>query len=188
MVEGDTIAHIGADMGGKMKRIGPIIVAMTLVLSACQSASETIAEQLAEQIDGVNNVELDEDTGTVKIETDDETLTFGGGELPADFPIPIPDGGQVLSVFTSGSQAAATVSFPQGRYDELVLYYDDWSNSQPGVWGTGNSTVAVEGQTVRSSNWYGSTADSDANISVTDCVDASGTSEFNSVCVVVVTG
>jgi len=171
-----------------MKRIGLIVFAFALVLSACQSASETISEQLAEQIDGVNNVEIDSDSGTVKIETDEQTLSFGGGEIPADFPIPVPDDGKVLSVLASDAQAAATVSYPPERFDELVRYYDDWSNAQSGVWGTGNSTVEVGGQTVRSSNWYGSIDDADASISVTDCIDAAADSQFNAVCVVVVAG
>lgn len=171
-----------------MKRIAPIVFAAALVLSACQSASETIAEQLAEQVEGVENVEFDADTGTVKVETDSGLLSVGGGELPGDFPIPVPDGGDVLSVFTSDGQAAATLTYPAERYEELVAFYDEWTSGQPDEWVSETATVDAGGQTMRSSSWYGNIAEADAGVFVTDCVDITGSSEFNAACVNVTVG
>lgn len=167
-----------------MKRTATIIVAAVLVVTACQSASE----QLAEQVAGVNDVDIDTDTGQIRIETDEGSLSIGGGELPDGFPIPVPDGGDVMSVFTSGDQAAATVSYARDRYDELVRFYDEWTEGQSGDWNTGSSSFAQGGQTMRSSSWFGSDTGIDISIAVTDCFGLSGDSdEFDAVCVNLVT-
>ena len=137
-----------------MKRFVPVVLGVSLILAACQSASETIAEQLAEQVEGVDNVEIDTDTGQVKIETDEGSVTIGGGELPDDFPVPLPDGYQVASVFTADGTSAVSLAYPEGDFDEIVAFFDDWTSSQPTTWTKSTSSVSGDEGTIDSANWF----------------------------------
>jgi hypothetical protein len=137
-----------------MKRFVPVVLGLTLILAACQSASETIAEQLAEQVEGVDNVEIDTDSGQVKIETDEGAVTIGGGELPDDFPIPLPDGYQVVSVFTAEGTSAVSLAYPEGNFDDIVAFFDDWTSSQPNAWTKSTSSVSGGEGTIDSANWF----------------------------------
>ena len=172
-----------------MKRIAIGLVASALALTACQGASEVIAEQIAEQTDGVDNVEIDADTGEVKIETDEGDITIGGGEIPDDFPVPVPDGGEVMTVFASPDGGSVTVSYAIDRYDDLVSYYNDWTNGQPGEWNLNTATYTAGDQTTRSTSWFGTTANEDVAITVVDCYDLTGdTDNYNAACVTVISG
>ncbi len=137
-----------------MKRFVPVVLGVSLILAACQSASETIAEQLAEQVEGVDNVEIDTDTGQVKIETDEGSVTIGGGELPDDFPVPLPDGYQVASVFTADGTSAVSLAYPEGDFDEIVAFFDDWTSSQSTAWSKSTSSVSGGEGTIDSANWF----------------------------------
>lgn len=171
-----------------MRRLTVLILAATVVLTGCQSASEVLTEQIIEQAEGVDNVEIDADTGQIKVETDDGSLSIGGGELPDDFAVPVPDGGEVMSTFSSPEGASVSLVYPIDRYDELVMFYSDWTASQPGEWNSGSSTFESGGQTIRTSSWFGYTGSEDVNIAVTDCVDISGgASDYNAACVNVIT-
>ncbi len=165
-----------------MKRTATILVAAALVVTACQSASE----QLAEQVEGVTDVDIDLDTGQIKIETDDGSMTIGGGELPDGFAVPLPDGYKEISVFTTDDGSVVGVSYPQDRYDELVAHFDEWTSSQPGDWDTATMTLdqGTVG-TMRSSSYY----TGDMSIQVTDCFDLSGgTDRLDAVCVNIMSG
>ncbi len=140
-----------------MKRIGVVLVAMMLVLAACQSAGEQLSEQLVEQIDGVDDVDINTDTGEVSIETDEGSISIGGGEIPDGFPIPAPDGYEVSAVFTADSEGSVSLTYPQDQYDGLVDYYTDWVDGQPGDWTYSTNTYqTADGQGVESVNWYSS--------------------------------
>ena len=137
-----------------MKRLVPVVLGLAFILAACQSASETIAEQLAEQVEGVDNVEIDADTGEVKIETDEGAVVIGGGELPDDFPIPLPDGYQVTSVLTVEGASAVSLAYPEGNFDEIVSFFDDWTSGQPVAWTKSTSCVSGGEGTIDSVNWF----------------------------------
>lgn len=137
-----------------MKRFVPVMIGVALMLAACQSASETIAEQLAEQVEGVDNVEVDTDTGQVKIETDEGSITIGGGELPDDFPIPLPDGYQVTSVLSADGTTAVSLAYPEGGFDEIVAFFDDWTSSQPTAWTKSTGSVSSGEGNIDSANWF----------------------------------
>ncbi len=180
------MAHI---QEGHMKRIAIGIAAGALALTACQSAGEVLTEQIVEQVDGVGNVEIDADTGEVKIETDEGDISIGGGDIPDDFPVPVPDGGEVMTVFASPDGGSVTVSYAIDRYDDLVSYYNDWTNGQPGEWNLNTATYTAGDQTTRSTSWYGTTANEDVAITVVDCFDLTGdTDNYNAACVTVISG
>lgn len=149
-----------------MKKLVLVIAAVALLISACQSASEQLTEQILEQQDGVDNVEFDADSGQVSVETEDGSITIGGGEVPAGFPVPFPDGYEVTSVFDSESDSSVAVLYPPDRYDELVSFYENWAASQPGEWSASNNTFdSADGKTIRTVALYEATT----QISIIDC-------------------
>lgn len=166
-----------------MKRFVPVLIAAALVLAACQSATENLTEKLIEQSAGVDNVDINTDTGELSIETDEGSIKIGGGEIPDGFPVPLPGGGEVESVFDSPESTLVSLSYPGDRYDELVAFFDDWSTAQGGEWNKGNSTYDQgDGDMVRTANWVGD----NVAMTITDC-DGISTSG-DAVCVTVATG
>jgi hypothetical protein len=135
-----------------MKRFGIVLIALALLLTACQTAAENLTEQILEQA-GDGDVDIDLDTGEVSLETDEGSVTIGGGELPSDFPIPIPDGYQVTSVFTADDAASVGLAYPAGDYDAIVAFFDDWTSSQSEEWSNSTSSISGEDGTIDSASW-----------------------------------
>jgi len=149
-----------------MRRYSLVAVAAVLVLSACQSASEVLTEQIAEQVEGVDNVEIDTESGEVSIETDEGSISIGGGELPDGFPVPLPDGYEVTTVFTSDQESLVAVTYPPDRYDELASFLNGWTESQPGEWShTSNTIDTAAGKVIRNEVWH----TDDTTLSIVDC-------------------
>lgn len=167
-----------------MRKLWLVVALIGLLAAACQSASEQLTEQILEQQDGVSDVDIDTDSGEVSIETEDGSISIGGGEIPGGFPIPFPDGYEVSSVFDTDSDTAVSATYPGDRYDEIVAFYDDWTSGQPGDWNRGSNTFdSAEGQTIRSTNWV----ESNIQIGATDCPSFDNDDEYQ-VCVSAVTG
>lgn len=81
-----------------------VLPAAALALSGCSQIGDAVSEEVGEQIgeeiieqaggEGVD-IEIDEEGGQIDIETDDGSISFGGGELPDGFPVdlvPVVDG------------------------------------------------------------------------------------------------
>src|SRR3990170_3021142 len=73
-----------------------VLVVVVLAAAGCAKAAEKTVEQaierqLEEQGSGDVNVDVDEDGGSVSIETDEGSFQMGGGEIPGDFLLPVPD-------------------------------------------------------------------------------------------------
>jgi hypothetical protein len=141
-----------------MKRFALAFVALALILTACQSVSENIAESITEKalegVEGVDGVNIDTDSGEVSIETEDGAITIGGGEVPDGFGIPFPDGYQVTSVFTNDESAAVSLAYPGGDFDEIVSFYDDWISQQSSEWSKSTSSISGDEGTLDSVNWF----------------------------------
>ncbi len=75
-------------LGGIMRRTTALFIAVALVLTACQSATEKLTERALEQAISASDIDFDVDTGEIKIETDDESISIGGGELPGGSRLP----------------------------------------------------------------------------------------------------
>jgi hypothetical protein len=139
-----------------------VLVAITgFALVACSGGD--VAEQILESQEGVGDVEINENNGSVQIEVEDEdgnTAVIGGGEVPADFPIPVPDGGSVAAVFTQGSDATVTLTYPASEYDSLVATYQDF------VDGTGGEVNKVTSSSPASVTWNVTVDNAYYNISV----------------------
>lgn len=109
--------------------LAALATALLLLLAAC-SPGEELAEELAEQAlegEGGGDVEIDTDSGEVSIESDDGSFTIGGGEIPTDWPVDVPSGGEVLAV-GEDQDGGGTLSmeFAGADYDDMVAFYDSW--------------------------------------------------------------
>lgn len=130
-----------------MRRTVVVIVAM-LVVAACGNAAENIAEQAIEADGGGDvDIEVDDDGETVSMEFEDEdgsgSVSFGGGEIPDDFPLPVPDGGDVIQVveLSDGSQSVSMQYDPddfESLSEEFVDHFSQFSDTQTST-GTGES-------------------------------------------------
>lgn len=135
-------------------RILAVLAMSAMVVSACSSAAEELTEQIIES-GGNGDVEVDMNDGTVSISVAGEdgsgSFTVGGGELPEDFPVPIPDGGEVVSVFESEGDAAVSVLYDAGSYDEVSAFYEDWvaGADMPEV-----QTASAEFDGMKSTQWF----------------------------------
>ena len=162
-----------------MKRIAVVVFAAALVLTACQSASEKLAEQIVEQAEGVSDVDINTDTGEVNIVTDEGSISIGGGEIPDDLAVSLPDGYTVISVFSSPEGSSVSVTYPPDRWEGLVSYFGGWVDGQSGDWNTSSSSFdSGNGQTQRMTGWYGETT----SITISDCYIDAG-DNFDAVCV-----
>ena len=170
----------------EVKRLVLLLLAGVLVLAACQSAADNLTEKIVEQSAGVEDVSIDKDTGELSIETDEGSIKIGGGEIPDGFPVPLPDGGEVTSIFDSPKNMLVSLTYPAAQYEELVAFFDGWSTDQGGEWNKGNTTFDQgDGILVRTANWFGN----DIAITINDCPDLStGDDNLNAACVTVAAG
>ena len=114
---------------------------------------------------------------------DGEQMTFGGGEIPDELTIPVPDGGEVTMALTSGTDANVAMQYPSSEYDRLVAFYDSTFDVSSDAVDRQESTVSDESGTFRSVYW--NDADNyNWTVSVADCF--TGTSdEPDAVCVTI---
>jgi hypothetical protein len=140
-----------------------VVVVAVFAMAACSGGD--VAEQILESQEGVGDVDINENNGSVQIELegeDGETAVIGGGEVPEGFPIPVPDGGTVAAVFTQDSDATVTLSYPASEYDSLVATYQSF------VDGTGGDVNTFTSSDPESITWTVTTSDASYNISVTE--------------------
>ena len=105
-----------------------VLVAATMLTLAACSPGEDLAEKIIESQEGVGDVEIDSDSGEVSVETDEGSLTLGGGEIPADFPIPLPEGGDVVAVIEAAGNTTISLEY-DASIDSIVGCYQDWGDS-----------------------------------------------------------
>lgn len=121
-------------MGSRLALVG-----LAAVLTACgavaENAIENVAEQAAERAieqETGQSVDLDMETSdgsmSFNVETEDgsEQLTIGSGEIPEGFPVPFPDGTEVVAVVTMGAGSGmVTGSLPAEDFENVVQFYTD---------------------------------------------------------------
>jgi len=168
-----------------MKRLTLVFV---VALLAASCGGEQISERIDEQaIGGDANVEIsgDGDDVTINIESDEGSLSVGlGAELPDELDVPLPDGGNVMAAGTQNDSVFASTIYPGDRYDEIVTFYDSWTEGTGNEWQTQTASIDFGGQTQRSAVW--TSADNAIFISIADCVDtASGSTDFDATCVTI---
>jgi hypothetical protein len=113
-----------------------VVGVLTLLVTGCGSAAETIIEN-APGASGQDDVdtEIDDDGETVRIDVENEggsgSVQIGGDQdLPDDFPVPLPDGGQVVQSMESqmGDQSVfqVIVRYEDRSHEALVEYFTDY--------------------------------------------------------------
>lgn len=104
-----------------------------LLAAGCGSVADRVTENLTERAiervveasdDSLTGVDIDTDSGRVRIETEDGVAEWGvGGDVPEGMSAAIPDGARVLM-----SSSAPTGHFVQlevaDDLDEVVAFYD----------------------------------------------------------------
>lgn len=119
-----------------MRAMAVLVTALLLAVAGCSSASDEIAERIAEQGEGVSNVDIEDDSVSFDVETDEgsASVDIGSGDIPDDFPAPIPSGGEVtFSMITEGggsSGSTVALTYPDDRFDELVSTWEGWLESE----------------------------------------------------------
>ena len=111
-----------------MKRNTIAFTAIFLAIAAC-SPGGGLAEQILEGQEGIENVEIDESTGEVKIEVEGEdggSISIGGGDVPEGFPIDIPPGGEVQAVLQAEDQTTVSLYFDAADFDTISAFYESW--------------------------------------------------------------
>lgn len=140
------------------------LAAVVLAVTACGSddgaagssddAAEALVEQILEQAgDGDINIDTDDggitltdEDGSVEISTDDDEMTMTvdgdeggfsatlGGDLPADFPFPLPDNFEVGSSMQiddePGTTYSAVINVAPEEYDSVKAMYESWLESE----------------------------------------------------------
>ncbi len=118
-----------------MRRWTMIGAALVVAMAACSSGD--LAENIIEQSGDVGDIEIDENDGTVVIEVQDDdgdtSAVIGGGEVPDDFPIPVPDGGNVMAVVTQGVDTSLSITYPQDQFESIKDFYSDYAASNGDV-------------------------------------------------------
>ncbi|TWG92296.1 hypothetical protein L615_006600000030 [Nocardioides sp. J9] len=106
--------------------------ALPLALSACGEAAEQITERAIEKAAedaGGADVDIDADSGEVKVESSDGSFSYGTGKLPEGFPeeVPVTDGEIVSGASTtSGGKPGFVVQLQvPGGTDEVAARIGD---------------------------------------------------------------
>ena len=110
-----------------------LIVVLMIGASACGgSAGDEVAERVLEQQPGVQNVEIDDTSMTVSLESEEGEISMemGTGELLEGFPFPVPDGCVVVGHSRwkgpDGVAIQAGLEFPPGQFEIVVSFYEDF--------------------------------------------------------------
>ena len=115
-----------------------VLVIVALVAVGCaKTAEKTLEEAIERQIEeeggsGDATVDLDDDGG-ISIETDEGSIQIGGGEIPDDFLLPVPDYKELSGVSTfTGEFAGAmvTLSFDPDDFEDVADLYEEFFNDQ----------------------------------------------------------
>lgn len=140
-------------------RLAALAAVATSLLVGCGAAAEKVSERatekmVEEQTGGKVDIDTDGD-GSVEIETEDGAMSFGTGEVPAEWPedIALPDDLEVQSGTTSDSsdgRLVAVVGATGETPEELLARYEeelaDWEIS-------GESTSSGGGSTLTGAQW-----------------------------------
>jgi hypothetical protein len=122
------------------RALGLIAVLLVSVLATGCNVRERITERAVEGIAGAalgGDVEIDADGESVRIETDEGTVEFGGGSgsLPDAFPdeFPFPDGAGVeyaTSTSTDDGAFFSVIGFSEDDYDDVVSWFEGQLSSR----------------------------------------------------------
>jgi len=148
-------------------RLFVVLVVLATAAAGCARAVEDALEgaverQLEEESGSGNvNVDLNEDDGSVSIETDEGSIEIGGAEIPNDFPLPLPEDYEVVSVVTQTGEAAGTLvtlGFDPVDFDVVAAMYEDFFNDQGWEVSLTNSSAGADKLAIIGAEGFGLSA------------------------------
>lgn len=140
------------------------VTVLALGVLAC-SPGEELTERVLESQEGIGNVEIDEQSGEVRIEGEggDASGVLGGGEVPDEFPVDVPNGGEVQAVLEQGSDATVSIVYRDDDFDSIAGFFELW------VEGSGLEEVSkFEASDPPSVGWTVTEGDATYSISVVE--------------------
>jgi len=153
-----------------------LVVPLTGCAKAAEKVSEKVAEKAIENASGGNaNVDLSNNGGTVKVQTDQGSATYGGGEIPDSIDVPFPSGGTVMVSTEASTGASVMVQYDGGNFDDIVATFQNWVDNSSDQY----EPVSVDAGGVRTQSWSSETT----TIGVQTCGSDSGS--MDSICVYV---
>ena len=87
-----------------------------------------------------------------------------GATLPDGLEIPIPDGGDVMASFTSDGLINVSLSYDQGRFDEIVGFYENWTSGTGEEWDAQTMSLDSGEGTLRTNLWAESAGNSKSRV------------------------
>lgn len=168
-----------------MRRLLVVAAMLAVVAGGCASAAEELTEQIAENAAGVDNLEVDTESGEVSFDTDDGSVSIGGGDLPEGLPFQPPSGGDVVMSLVSDETIAVQLTYDIDRYDELDAAVTSYTDSADDEYARSDSTFDFgDGNMGRSSLWVSD----DWAFTLGDCFSlASDGDSFDSACLTLTT-
>jgi hypothetical protein len=145
------------------RRLGIGVAALALVAAACGGGDDLAEAIINSQTDG--NVDISNDGQSITFESEDGSgtintdgdgnitfqgtdedggqisITGGGGDIPADFPLPVAPGGTVAFSMSSTEGDLLTISYPADDFDQLAALYTEFMTSTEGEESISNGTV-----------------------------------------------
>lgn len=100
---------------------GAATAALLMGATGCSNPVEDLVEQAVEDASG-GEIDIDSDSGTVEIETEDGSAQYGEGvELPSDFPsaVPLPGGALIAATVSEGTYALTYDGIDKAAVDAL---------------------------------------------------------------------
>ncbi|VAW09708.1 hypothetical protein MNBD_ACTINO02-1234 [hydrothermal vent metagenome] len=98
-------------------RLRSAAIALVLITAACGGSSNS-----AESV-----VDSPTENGTETID-----VAADGGEVPADFPLPVAPDGTVGLTMNSPDGELYTITYPKDSFDELAAMYTEYMTNTPG--------------------------------------------------------
>jgi hypothetical protein len=146
--------------GTHIRRYLAFVGAAALVAAACSSGASDAGSTATAGDAGVTTTTVDGSSGQQEVQV--------GGEVPADFALPIPDGGTVTSFVDDQTVTNLNMLFDGDRVAEFVAFYQQWIDD--------NATeIVFENASSDSAQWvvkYGT--DEQASIGITAAKDNDG--------------
>lgn len=159
-----------------MRRLAVTIAVVILVVAGCGDddggpggLSDEIAGQIADEADGVTDIDVGSDGEEFSVTFEDEEgagVAALGGDLPDDFPFPVPDGYEVGSSMqfedTSGKTFSAVIRVGDDEFDAAAGLYETFLTDE----GFEVERQAIEGDAGRFLFLSASRADVNADVSM----------------------
>jgi len=153
-----------------------LAVLLAVPLTGCAKAAEKVAEKAIENASGGDaNVDLSNNGGTVKVETEEGSATYGGGEIPDSIDVSFPSGGTVLVSTDTTTESSVMVQYDGASFDDIVAELQNWVDGS----GEEYEQMSITAGGVQSQTWTSDTT----SIGVQTC--ASDSDSMDAVCVYV---